>query len=227
MPSTTYVPSACSGGDEDLAGGEVREVAEVVHHPGVGEPLAVPRAERDVGARRGGDPDLLGVGDLGEHVVAVLLDGGVVGVEARDEDVLGDARKGGTSGAFRAGVPARSRVADALRRRREEDVAVAHRGGDRARGFLAVLVPRRVPEDDGVVGDVARDLVEGIADLAALVVGDDHAGLARVESETLHYRGLGRIVETHTPWCSRASDSTYCPSPKRRSRVRPTRTTCL
>jgi len=124
-----------------------------------------------------GDADLVGTLDLSEDVLAVLADGLVVGVEARREHVLGDAREGRATGAGVAGRAASARVTQTLRRRCEEDVRALHRRRDRFRWFLAVLVARRVAEDGGVLADLAGHLVQRLADGLALVVGDYHAGL--------------------------------------------------
>jgi len=67
-------------------------------------------------------------------------------------------------------------VAQALRRRREEGVALGHRGRDRRGRLGPVLVGRRIPEDRRIVSDGAHGLVERLTDGRSLVVGDDDDG---------------------------------------------------
>jgi len=90
-------------------------------------------------------------------------------------------------------------VAQALRRRREEGVALGHRGRDRRGRLGPVLVGRRIPEDRRIVSDGAHGLVERLTDGRSLVVGDDDDGFPWGDAQAL-LDGLGRFrkIARHT-----------------------------
>jgi len=91
-------------------------------------------------------------------------------------------------------------VAQALRRRREEGVALGHRGRDRRGRLGPVLVGRRIPEDRRIVSDGAHGLVERLTDdgarLSSVTTTTDSPG----DAQALLDGGLGRFrkIARHT-----------------------------
>ena len=164
---------------------------------GVVEPLAVTGFEGDVRSLFGRDADFLGTLDLFEHVLAVPVDGLVVGGETGRHHFLRDAGKGGDSRPLVVRVSAGAGVTEALRRRREDDVRVRHRSGDGRWRFLPVLVSDRITRDGDVVGRLVGGVVQRFADVPALVVGDYRTRLVGFERHTLLDGRLRGGVHAH------------------------------
>jgi len=86
-------------------------------------------------------------------------------------------------------------VAETFRRRREDDIAVSDRRGDRFRRLLAVLVSRRISQENCLVGDFRCDGVQRLRDGFASVIGDDGTRFVRPEVHALFDSRPRRRIE--------------------------------
>jgi len=130
----------------------------------IGAPLAGIDRRGEVGALRRGDPEFVGARDRFEDAFALAGDPPVVGIEASGKYFLGDPWQGHDARAGLVGGGSRAGMTHTPCRRTEYDVGRAHRRSDRLGRLLAVLLPRWVPSEEGIVGDPAGGPVECLAD---------------------------------------------------------------
>ena len=115
----------------------------------------------------------------------------VVRVHAADHHGLGHPGQGRDARAGRAGRAPRVGVGQRLGCRAHHDVEDLHEAGHLGRRLLAVGRARQHLEEQHVVAEVAGRQVEGVADRAERLVGDDERAFARAESHAVPKRDEG------------------------------------
>ena len=187
------------GGDEDLPGGQGRDVPAVGRRPRVREvPVPPPRAQGRV--RPGGrdDVDLVRGAELsleaahrGDELRVVHGEGPAL------EVLLGDPRHRDDSGPRAVCGPAGMGVGHRVDRRQEDDIRVEHRRGEEVRGLPAGPLPGPDQGEDGVAPEGRGGVEERAPDPHPLGVRDDEDLLACLEGRARPEDGGGALLQGH------------------------------